>query len=109
MSDEQGSRRKWVMLGLRVLVVVVVVLVVIWLAGNIDWSQLGDAFKAVSAAELGLLVALVVLRYAFSAAPLSMFIPGLGVGRAMVSDLTAVTMTTVAPPPADLVVRFGMF
>ena len=108
MGDAR-QRKTWVVWLLRALVVVVLLLVVNWIVSNIDWDEVGQAFRAVSNAQLALLVALVVLRYAFSATPLSMLIPGLGLGRAMVSDLTAVTMATAAPPPADVVVRFGMF
>ena len=62
MSDEQTSRSKWVTRGRRHLEVVVVVLVAVWVAGNVEWSQVGDAFKAVSSVEFGVLIGLVVIR-----------------------------------------------
>lgn len=52
---------------------------------------------------------LVVVRQVFNAAPLAFFVPGITFTRATVSDLGAATVATVAPPPADLVVRFAMF
>jgi putative heme transporter len=42
-------------------------------------------------------------------APLALFVPGLGVRRALTNDLSANLVATMGPPPADLVLRMAMF
>jgi hypothetical protein len=83
--------------------------VLISLVGSVDWQQVGIALRKVSWAQVPLLLALLVLRQGFNAVPLSVFVPGLGLWRALQNDLTANLVGTVAPPPSDVVLRVSMF
>lgn len=79
------------------------------LVGAVDWSAVGAALGQLDpwvAAPLG--VAL-LLRQLLNSVPLMTYVPGLGVRRSMENDLTANLVATVMPPPADVVVRVGMF
>ncbi len=76
---------------------------------RIDWSQVGAALLALTAAEVLLLLAVVAARQVLNAAPLALFVPGLGLRRAMANDMSANLVATVAPPPADLALRISMF
>ena len=103
------ARPPWV----RPVVVVVVVLVCGWLAstflGAIDWAAVGAAMRRLTAWQLLVLVAVLLVRQFLNALPLALFIEGLGAGRALLNDLVAALMAVVAPPPGDLVMRVAMF
>jgi hypothetical protein len=94
-------------------VVVVVVLVCGWLAstflGAIDWSSVGTALGRLTAWQVLVLVAVLLVRQTLNAFPLALFIDGLGAARALLNDLVASLMAVVAPPPGDIVVRVAMF
>ena len=111
MSSEAPARRRppWV----RPLIVVVVVVVCGWLAarflGAIDWAAVGSALSELSAWQVPVLLALLLVRQTLNALPLALYIQGLGLRRALVNDLTAHLMSVVAPPPGDVVMRLAMF
>ena len=108
---DPGERRRppW----LRPLAVVAIVVVCGWLAttflGAIDWSSVGDALGRLTAWQVLVLLAVLLVRQTLNALPLALFIDGLGAGRALLNDLVASLMAVVAPPPGDLVVRVAMF
>ena len=108
MGDSTGARRF-----VRPLVLFALSLAVGWiilgLVGRIDWPAMGEALRRVHLWQLVLLVAIVVLRQLLNAAPLAIFIQGLGLPRAVVNDQASILMCTVAPPPADLAIRLTMF
>lgn len=108
-SAAPGRRRAWT----RPVVVVVIVVVCLWLAtrfvGAIDWAAVGDALSRLRAWQVPVLLAVLLVRQTLNALPLALFIPGLGVGRALRNDLTAHLMVVVTPPPGDIVMRLAMF
>jgi uncharacterized membrane protein YbhN (UPF0104 family) len=59
--------------------------------------------------QIAVLLAVVVVRQVLNAVPLALFVPGLGVVRAVMNDLTAGLVSTLGPPPADFVLRMAMF
>lgn len=77
--------------------------------GRIQWSAVGEALGHLAWWQGGVLVALLLVRQAFNAVPISRFVPGLSLPRAMQNDMSANLVATVAPPPGDVVLRVGMF
>lgn len=90
-------------------VALVVVLAARALVGTVDSSEVGDALGRLRAGQLVLLVVGLLLRQTLSAAPLTFFVPGLGIVRAVQNDQAAYLVSTAAPPPADLAMRLALF
>lgn len=107
-----AERRRWRRL-VRPLVIVAVSLlagrIVLGLIGSVDWGQVAAALGRLSWAAVPLLIALLLVRQAFNAVPLTRFVPGLGWWRSAQNDVTANLIGTVAPPPGDVVIRVSMF
>jgi hypothetical protein len=82
---------------------------VIRFVGSIDWSQVVSAWRRLTAGTALLLLLGLILRQTLNAVPLSRFVPGLGLARSMQNDVAANVTGTIAPPPADVVVRVAMF
>lgn len=95
--------------GLKIVVLAFVVLVIADLVASIDFSQVWSAISKLSVAQVLLIVALVLVRQILTAAPLAFFVEGLGMMKAIVSDLSGNLVATLAPPPSDVVIRFAMF
>ena len=76
---------------------------------RIDWQQVGNALTDLPVTQILVLLAVVAMRQTLNAAPLALFVPGLGLRRAMANDLSANLVATIAPPPGDLVLRIAMF
>lgn len=83
--------------------------VVVGLVGAVDWAQVAGSFGRLSAWMVLPLVVDLLLRQSLNAVPLAQYVPGLRLSRSMQNDLTANLMGTVAPPPADMVLRVTMF
>jgi putative heme transporter len=97
----------------RPLVILAVSLVVGWiivqLVGAVDWAAVGQALSHLNVVEIPVLVLVLLLRQSLNAVPLTQFLPGLSWWRSLQNDLTALLVGTVAPPPADVVLRVSMF
>ncbi|UYM07299.1 lysylphosphatidylglycerol synthase domain-containing protein [Solicola gregarius] len=108
-SADKPRWRRW----LRWLVLLVLALVcariIVGLVGSIDWGTVREALGHLALWQLPVLVLAVFFRQVFNAAPLAIFIPGLGLPRAVVNDQASILMCTIAPPPSDLVIRVTMF
>ncbi len=102
-------RRWWV----RPLVVAAVSLVVgalvVRFVGTVDWSQVVSAWQRLSPVTGAVLLVGLLVRQVLNAVPLSRFVPGLSLPRSLQNDAAANVTGTVAPPPADVVVRVAMF
>ncbi|MEV6284007.1 lysylphosphatidylglycerol synthase domain-containing protein [Kribbella sp. NPDC051770] len=92
----------------RVLLVVVVGWLLLRLIRGVDWSEVGYALTHLSLWQVGVLLVAMLCRRAVLAAPLALLITGLGYVRAMVSDVAAAAVATIAPSPGDVVIRLAM-
>jgi hypothetical protein len=110
-SDASGERRRrwWVRPLVIAVVSVVVGALVIRFVGAIDWSQVVSAWQRLTVVTGLALLAGLLVRQVLNAVPLSRFVPGLGLARSMQNDVAANVTGTIAPPPADVVVRVAMF
>lgn len=68
-----------------------------------------DAIGAVSLWQFPILLVVLAVRQVLNATPLALFIEGLGLRRAVQNDQAATLTSTIAPPPADMVLRLAMF
>jgi hypothetical protein len=111
MPDARTQRRSSPLrrIALLAAVAVLVVLAARGLLGSVDWSGVADALGRLDPGTLGLLVAGLLVRQAFSAMPLTFFVPGLSLPRAVANDQAAYLVATAAPPPADLAMRLALF
>ena len=109
MNLVDTGKRTWLTWLIRIVVVALLAAIAYWVITSVDWNQVGSALSSITVGQMIVLAVLVGARQVFNAAPTAFFVPGLGFGRATVSDLAAATVATVAPPPGDLVVRGAMF
>lgn len=92
-----------------VAIVIVFVIFVVILPQMIDYGEVWKAMKKLTVGELLILAGLAMLRMGSSAALYAAVIPGLSFGNSAKAYLASNTVAEVAPPPADLAVRFGMY
>ncbi|MFH7321799.1 lysylphosphatidylglycerol synthase domain-containing protein [Aeromicrobium sp. JJY06] len=102
-------RRRWLRFAVTVGLTLLVLVVGISLADEIDWEGVRSSLARLEAWQLAVLCLGLLLRQWLNALPLALFIEGLSSWRAMQNDQAAILMTTVAPPPADYVMRFAIF
>ncbi len=103
------STRRWVKPLAFTAFAAAVVWIVIGQVGRVDWPEVGAALSELAFWQLLVLFAALLVRQSLNATPLALFVPGLGLARAMQNDLSANLMATVAPPPSDFVIRVAMF
>jgi len=107
--ETRPRARRWLRrLGLLALSLVCAYIIV-GLVGRIDWGDVRDAIGAVSLWQFPILLAVLAVRQVLNATPLALFIDGLGLRRAVQNDQAATLTSTIAPPPADMVLRLAMF
>jgi hypothetical protein len=105
----RSRARRWLRpVGLLVLSLVCAYIIV-GLVGRIDWGAVRDAIGAVALWQFPILLIVLAIRQVLNATPLALFIEGLGVRRAVQNDQAATLTSTIAPPPADMVLRLAMF
>ncbi|WP_020143345.1 lysylphosphatidylglycerol synthase domain-containing protein [Terracoccus sp. 273MFTsu3.1] len=75
---------------------------------RVNWSAVWDAVTSLAPAQVVALLGVVALRQCLNAGPLAVFVPSLGLRRAVSNDLSANLVATVAPPPGDVVLRIAM-
>lgn len=92
----------------RILVVAVVAWLLLRLLRAIDWSQVGHAVTHLRPWQVVVILLVLPVRRFVLAAPLALFVTGLDVPRAMVNDVAASAVATIAPSPGDVVVRLAM-
>lgn len=83
--------------------------VIVRLIGRVDWAAVGDALGRLAWWQLLVLLLLLLLRQLVNALPLALYIPGLGVRRAVINDVAAHLLAVAVPPPGDMVMRVGIF
>lgn len=109
LTANAKPRRSWPRLLLIAVLVVLVVTVVRGLIGDVDWVKVRQALAQLAPWQAGILLLGLLLRQTLNALPLALFIPGCSPLRAVQNDQAAILMTTVAPPPSDIVMRLAMF
>jgi hypothetical protein len=91
---------------------VAVALVALWwfarIVGQVDWGAVWEAVRDLAPLEIVALLGVVAIRQTLNAGPLAIFVPSLPLRRALANDLSANLIATVAPPPADVVLRISM-
>lgn len=75
----------------------VAVLIFLRLARRVDWSQVADAIGRLTLWQVVVLLALVGVRAILNAVPLAMFVPGLGVKRAVANDQPPTSVRSTRP------------
>lgn len=75
---------------------------------RVDWAAVLAAVADLTAAQVTALLGVVAVRQCLNAGPLAVFVPALGLRRAVANDLSANLVATVAPPPGDVVLRIAM-
>lgn len=75
---------------------------------GVDWSDVGYALTHLSLWQVGVLLVAMLIRRSLLAAPLALLVAGLSYLRAMVSDVAAAAVATIAPAPGDVVLRLAM-
>jgi uncharacterized membrane protein YbhN (UPF0104 family) len=92
----------------RLVVIAVVAWLLLRLLRGIDWAQVGYALTHLSAWQIAVLLVVILIRRAILAAPLALLIAGLSYLKAMISDVAAASIATIAPSPGDVVLRLAM-
>lgn len=107
-EDAKENRKKAV----RELVVIGVVLFfifVVFLPQFIDYGQVVDSLAQLTIAQVVLLSAMGIVYTWFSAGVYNVLIPGLGWWNGWKAWAASNSIAFVAPPGADLAIRFGMY
>lgn len=92
-----------------VAVALAVLLFGVILPSFIDYGLVLDAMTSLQLWQLGVLLVLAMARILAESSLYTSAIPGLGFGPGLRSYLASNTVADLAPPPADLAVRFGMY
>lgn len=108
-TEAEAKARRKTLIQLFISVGLLVVLFAFVLPSLIDYGVVWEVFRSLDAATFGWLIVLALLRLAFEAMLYSAVIPGLGIRDGISSYLASNTVAEIAPPPADLAVRFGMY
>ena len=109
-SDARTTRwRPWVKRAVVLVLGVLALRIAVGLVGSVDWVRVWHSFSRLSWWMVLVLLAVLAVRQVCNAVPLAVYVPGLGLGRSVQNDLSANLIGTVAPPPADIVLRVAMF
>ena len=111
IPSQRAARRKIpkpVVQILRLVLVAVVAWLLIRLVRGIDWGEVGHALTHLSLWQIAVLLVAILIRRSVLAAPLALLINGLGYLKAMISDVAAAAVATIAPSPGDVVLRLAM-
>jgi uncharacterized membrane protein YbhN (UPF0104 family) len=104
-----AGRSRLVRVVLRITLVVLTIWIVVGLLSKINFSQVWTAISTLTWREVLVLLALLAVLRTMNAIPISLFIPGLRLPRAVLNDSSAYLVSTVSPPPSDMVLRYSMF
>jgi hypothetical protein len=92
----------------RVVLIVVVVWLLLRLLRGVDWSEVGDGLTHLTGRQIAVLLAAMAVRRFVVATPLALLVDGLHPVKAMVNDVAASAVATVAPSPGDVMIRLAM-
>jgi hypothetical protein len=108
-TETKASGRPWIKRTIIAILSVAIGYLVLQFAQGVQWSAVGDSFRQLEPWHIAFLLALLMVRQLFNATPLTRFVPGVTLGKAVQNDLSANVVATFAPPPADVVLRVSMF
>jgi hypothetical protein len=99
----------WVRRLVLLAVAVVATIAIVRLIGSIDWDAVWHSFGQLHWWQAPILLLVLVIRQILNASSLSFYIPGVSIYRATINDLSASSLSVVAPPPSDVALRIAMF
>lgn len=108
-SEELARQKRRTRIQAVVAIVVIFLVFVVILPQLIDYDEVWKAMKRLSFGQLVTLMVLATLRMGASALLYASVIPGLSFKHSAQSYLASNTVAEIAPPPADLAVRFGIY
>jgi uncharacterized membrane protein YbhN (UPF0104 family) len=111
-SEAASGRPRAVRWAVRIGLLVLAALVVIAVVRTMHDLNLGSIVAALGRLrwwEIAALIAALVVRQLLSAVPLTIYIPGVSLGRAVVTDLTALTTAAFASAPGKIAARVAIF
>lgn len=108
-DEELAKQKRRTRIQAIVAIVVIVLIFGVLLPQLIDYGEVWKAMKRLSFTQLLVLMVLASLRMGSSALLYASVIPGLGFKYSVQSYLASNTVAEIAPPPADLAVRFGIY
>jgi putative heme transporter len=107
--DRRRNVRRVVIMLAKIVIAAVACNFLLTFIRGVDWEQIAAAVSRLTATQIAALLVLVAVRQTDNAAPMALFISGLGLRHAVTGDLSAILVSTVAPPPTDTALRFSMF
>lgn len=107
--DGAPTRRRVLRIVVNILVLLISFAIIASLLSDIDFAQVRAAISGLSAVQVLVIVVLLLVLRTLNATPLTVFIRGLSIPRALLNDLSGNLISTVSPPPSDMVVRYTMF
>ena len=108
-DEELAKQKRRTRIQAIVAIVVIVLIFGVLLPQLIDYGEVWKAMKRLSFTQLLILMVLALMRMSSSALLYASVIPGLGFKYSVQSYLASNTVAEIAPPPADLAVRFGIY
>lgn len=111
-SARASARPRGVRWAVRIALLVLIALVVVAVIRTLYDLNLGAIAVALGRLrwwQIVVLVAALVLRQVLSAVPLTIYIPGVSLSRALVTDLTALTTAAFASAPGKIAARVAIF
>jgi uncharacterized membrane protein YbhN (UPF0104 family) len=113
MASEPATGRsqavRWAMRIALLVLVALFVVAVVRTMHDLNLGAIGTALGRLRWWEIVVLLALLVLRQLLIALPLTIYIPGVSLGRAFVTDVTALTTATFASAPGKIAARVAIF
>lgn len=108
-AEELAKQKRRTRIQAIVAIAVIFLVFVVILPQLIDYGEVWRAMKKLTFTQLLTLMVLATLRMGASALLYASVIPGLSFKHSVQSYLASNTVAEIAPPPADLAVRFGIY
>jgi len=100
---------RWTLRVALLVVAALAVVAVVRTMHDLNLGAIGEALGRLRWWEIVVLLAVLVLRQLLSALPLTIYIPGVSLWRAVISDLTALTTAALASAPGKIAARVAIF
>ena len=108
-AEENGKSRSVIRTVVRIIVLAIVIYLLWGIVTAIDWGQVADAIRNLTAADWARLIVLTFLYFSAEALVLMAALPGLKYRHGLIAFLAPSAAATIFPGPADLVARFAMY